>query len=199
VTNSGYFQNVGGTRREGFELAAIASSNSLSFTAKYSYTRATFQAAFVENSPNNSTAGADGSITVSPGDSIPGIPAQLLKLRASWSPAPSIDIGAMFLAASGQYARGDENNQDRNGPVPGYALLNLDLRYRPSPNWELFANVSNVFNTRYQNFGILGVNFFRGPGNAYAPALAQPGQFRVPGAPVGVSVGIRYAFAVGLR
>ena len=81
----------------------------------------------------------------------------------------------------------------------GYAVLNLDIRYRFLPGWELFANVGNVFNTRYQNFGILGVNFFRGPGNTYAPALAQPEQFRSPGAPLGAWVGVRYEFADGLR
>jgi outer membrane receptor protein involved in Fe transport len=199
AANSGYFQNVGSTRREGFELGANVSSNLLSFTAKYSYTRATFETAFVENSPNNSTATADGSITVSPGDRIPGIPAQLLKLRATWSPVTSLDVGATLLAASGQYARGDENNMDKSGPVPGYAVVNLDLRYRFSPGWELFASVNNLFDTRYQNFGTLGVNFFRGPGNAYAPALAQPEQFRSPGAPLGAWVGIRYAFSDGLR
>jgi outer membrane receptor protein involved in Fe transport len=139
---------------------------------------------------------------VTPGDRIPGIPTQLLKLRATWSPLPSLDIGAVLIAANGQYARGDENNLDKSGPVPGYAgyaVVNLDLRYRLSPGWELFASVNNVFDTRYQNFGILGVNFFRGPGNAYAPALAQPEQFRAPGAPLGAWVGVRYTFSDGLR
>jgi iron complex outermembrane recepter protein len=199
AANSGYFQNIGQTRREGFELGASVSSDSLTVAAAYSYTRATFETAFVENSPNNSTATADGTIAVSPGDRIPGIPAQLLKLRATWSPLPPLDIGATLIAASGQYARGDENNLDKSGPVPGYAVLNLDRRYRFSPGWELFANVTNVFDTNFQNFGILGVNFFRGPGNAYAPALVQPEQFRAPGAPLGAWVGIRYAFSDGLR
>ena len=199
AANAGYFQNVGDTRREGFELGVSGSWNSLGFTARYSYTRATFETAFVENSPNNSTASPDGTITVSPGDRIPGIPTQLLKLGATWSPLPSLDIGAKLIAASSQYPRGDENNQDKNGPVPGYALVNLDLRYRFSPGWELFASINNLFDTRYQNFGILGVNFFRGPNNTYAPALAQPEQFRAPGAPIGAWVGVRYAFSDGLR
>jgi outer membrane receptor protein involved in Fe transport len=199
AANSGYFRNVGRTRREGFELAASATYDSLSFVARYSYTRATFETAFVESSPNNSTASTEGTIVVNPGDRIPGIPTQLLKLRATWSPLPSLDIGAALIAASGQYARGDENNLDRNGPVPGYALVNLDLRYRFSPGWEVFASVNNVFDTRYQNFGILGVNFFRGPGNTYAPALAQSEQFRAPGAPLGAWVGVRYAFSDGPR
>jgi len=199
AANSGYFQNVGATRREGFELTVNGSSDWLSFAATYSYTRATFQAAFVESSPNNSSASADGTIAVGPGDRIPGIPEQLLKLRATWSPIPALDIGATLIAASGQYARGDENNLDKSGPVPGYALVNLDLHYRFSQGWELFASVNNLFDTRYQNFGILGVNFFRGPGNSYAPALAQPEQFRSPGAPLGAWVGIRYAFSDGMR
>lgn len=199
AANSGFFQNIGRTRREGAELAANASAGPLTIAASYSYTRATFETAFVESSPNNSTASADGTIVVSPGNRIPGIPAQLLKLRASWSPLPLLEAGATFIAASSQYARGDENNLDKNGQVPGYAVLNLDLRYRFRPGWELFANVANVFDKRYQNFGILGVDLFRGPGNVYAPALAQPEQFRAPGAPLGAWIGIRYAFSDGIR
>jgi outer membrane receptor protein involved in Fe transport len=103
------------------------------------------------------------------------------------------------LAASGQYARGDENNLDKSGRVPGYALVNFDLRYRFAPGWELFASVNNIFDTRYQSFGILGVNFFRGPGNTYAPALAQSEQFRSPGAPLGARVGVGYALSGGWR
>jgi outer membrane receptor protein involved in Fe transport len=199
AANSGYFQNIGRTRREGLELGASASRGSLTFAASYSYTRATFKTGFVENSPNNSTAGTDGTIAVNSGDRIPGIPAQLLKLRATWSPLPPLEIGATLIAASNQYARGDENNLDNGGPVPGYAVLNLDFRYRLCPGWELFANMTNAFDTRFQNFGILGINFFRGPGNSYAPALAQPEQFRAPGAPFGAWIGIRYAFSDALR
>ena len=162
---------------------------------RYSYLRATIQTDFVENSPNNSTAAPDGTIAVKRGDRIPGVPAQLFKLRAQWDATAALALGATFVAAGGQYARGDENNRDVQGPVPGYAVMHLDAHYRLDANWHLFATATNVFNTRYQNFGILGVNYFRRPGDSFAPALAGPEQFSAPGAAVGAWIGVRYSFA----
>jgi len=54
--------------------------------------------------------------------------------------------------------------------------------------------VTNLFNTRYQNVGVLGSNYFRGPGNTFAPALAGPEAFRVPAAPFGVWIGVQFNF-----
>jgi len=194
AVNSGYFQNIGRTRREGIELGAGAPLGPVALTARYSYARATYRTGFVETSPNNTTANADGEITVSPGDSLPGIPRQLLKLRGVLAPAPAVSIGATLVAASSQYARGNENNLDPGGTVPGYAVVNLDARWQVDPEWQVFGNVTNLFHTRYQNFGILGANYFRGPGNTYAPALAGPEPFRAPATPFGVWVGVQWTF-----
>ena len=194
AVNAGYFQNIGRTRREGFEVGASAPLGPVALTARYSYTRATYQTGFVETSPNNPTANADGEITVTPGRFIPGIPRQLLKLRGVWAMTPALSIGATMIAASSQYARGNENNLDPAGVVPGYAVVNLDARWQPDPRWELFANVTNLFNTRYQNFGILGSNFFRGPGNTFAPGLARPEPFRAPATPFGAWLGVQFNF-----
>ncbi len=194
AVNAGYFQNIGRTRREGIEVGAGAPLGPLALTARYTYQRATYQSGFVETSPNNSTANADGEITVSPGDAIPGIPRQLLKLRGALTVDPAVSIGATLVAASRQYARGNENNLDPGGVVPGYAAVNLDARWQLDPVWQLYGNVTNLFNTRYQNFGILGANYFRGPGNTYAPALAGPEPFRAPAAPFGIWIGVQLNF-----
>jgi len=93
---------------------------------------------------------------------------------------------------SSQYARGDENNKDVNGPVPGYAVVSLDGTWQIDRDWQLFARIDNLFDRAYQNFGILGSNYFRGPGNTFDAALAGPEQFRSPGAPFGAWIGIRY-------
>ncbi len=199
AVNRGYFQNIGRTRRQGVELGAAAPLGDVMVSARYSYTQATFQSAFVESSPNNSTANVDGDIVVAPGDSLPAIPRQLLKLRTLWTPREALALGATLVAASRQYARGNENNLDPAGVVPGYAAVNLDFRWQLEPRLALVANVGNLFNTRYQNFGILGANFFRGPGNTYAPALAAPEEFRAPAAPFGVWIGIQYAFSEKTR
>jgi len=197
AANAGYFRNIGRTRRLGVELGAGATLGALTIAARYSYTRATFESGFRENSPNNSTAGADGTIDVGAGNRIPGIPAQVIKLRADWIPTTALALGATLVAAGSQYARGDENNRDAGGKVPGYAVVGLDARYRIDAHWEISGNVANLFGAHYQNFGILGANFFRGPGNTYAPDLAAPEAFRAPGAPLGAWIGVRYAFGEG--
>ena len=88
--NSGYFRNIGRTRREGLELGMSVPVRPVSLSGRYSYTRATFETAFLENSANNSTAGLDGAIVVRPGNRIPGIPSQLFKLRVAWTPVPLV-------------------------------------------------------------------------------------------------------------
>jgi len=61
-----------------------------------------------------------------------------------------------------------------------------------APDRQLFARVENLLDKTWQNFGILGANYFRGPGNTFDPGLAGPEQFRSPGAPIGAWIGIRY-------
>ncbi|HSD53683.1 MAG TPA: TonB-dependent receptor [Burkholderiales bacterium] len=197
--NAGYFQNIGRTRRQGIEFSAEATVARWTFAASASYVAATFQSPFTVFSPNNSSANAAGDIQVSAGDRIPGIPAGTLKLRAQFALAERATVGASLLAFSRQYARGDENNQDANGPVPGYAIVNLDAQWEIARGLQLFANIANLLNSRYATFGVLGQNFFAGPGNTFDAANAQSAQFRTPGAPFGVWVGVAYRFAEGGR
>ena len=79
--------------------------------ARYSLLDATFQTAFAESSPNNSTADADGTIEVQPGDRLPSLPRNAFRLRADWTSGP-FAIGATLAAFDSQYARGNENNAD---------------------------------------------------------------------------------------
>jgi len=98
---------------------------------------------------------------------------------------PSWNVGTNLVLASGQYARGDENNQDANGRVPGYGVMHLDTHYSLTQNWKLFAKVNNVFDNKYATFGVLGENIF----NAQAAE-----QFRSPAAPRAAWVGLTYEF-----
>jgi len=191
--NAGFFQNVGDTRRQGVELALEASAGPVRFAARYARVDATFQSSFTAFSPNNSSADAtSGDILIESGDRIPGIPRDTVKLRMEMDAFERATLGASLLAFSSQFARGDENNQDRNGPVPGYAVLNLDGRWRFAGDWELFATITNVLERRYETFGVLGANFFTGPGNSFDAAGVQPEQFRTPGQPRAAWVGLRY-------
>jgi hypothetical protein len=80
---------------------------------------------FVETSPNNSSADADGLIDVRPGNPLPVLPRNALRVRADWTHGP-FALGASILAVDSQYVRGNENNADRSGKVPGNALVALD-------------------------------------------------------------------------
>src|SRR5215471_13801682 len=190
--NTGFFQNVGTTRRRGIELGASGTTGRLSVSASYAYIDARFQSSFTEHSPNNATADASGDIVVNPGDRMPSIPQNVFKLRAAWRAADAVDFGAGMIAAGSQLARGNENNQDSRGKVAGYAVFNLDAHWRFARGWELFAEIDNLFNTKYETVGLLGRNFFNGPGRTFDANAASSELFLSPGAPFGAWIGVRY-------
>lgn len=193
-TSTGYFQNIGTTRRQGFEINARAQTGPLTVNAGYTYLRATYQSSFVEQSASNSSATAQGNITVHPGDRIPGIPENTLKLRLDYAATAKWNVGANILYRSSIFARGDENNQDSNGRIAGYAIVDLDTTYQITKQLQLFAHVNNLFDKRYADFGILGQNFFNGPGHSFSPDAVTNEQFLGVGSPRGVWVGLRYAW-----
>ena len=192
LATTGFFKNVGQTRRRGIELGLNAKFQSLNLAANYGLVDATYQSDFVAGSPKNSTADTNGQIHVSKGNRIPGIARQTLKLRADYDVTSAWNLGASLIMASGQYARGDENNQDTNGKVPGYGVVNLDSHYSISKNWKAFAKINNLFDKKYATFGVLGGNIFNvdGGGNPIAE------QFRSPAAPLAGWVGLTYEFGV---
>jgi outer membrane receptor protein involved in Fe transport len=190
--NAGYFHNVGRTRRQGFELTAAHKMGPFGIVARYGLLDATYRTGFIEHSPANSSADANGDIEVRPGDRIPGVPRQTLRLRIDFEPTSTWSVGANVIVNSSLRSRGDENNQDESGLVPGYMVVNLDGRYRIAKNVELFARVNNLFDRKYATFGVLGENVFTGPDRSFDPANGQPESFRGLGAPRGAWIGIRY-------
>ncbi|MFL6603701.1 MAG: TonB-dependent receptor [Steroidobacteraceae bacterium] len=197
ATNAGYFANVGNTRRQGIELGLETHLKPVTLAVRYTFLDATFQSSFPESSPANSSADENGVLQVAPGNRIPANPRHTLKIRADWQVTSRLFLGANLLTSAGSYARGDENNQDVNGQLPGYTLLNLDGRWLVSRNFEAFARVNNMFDRRYSNFGVVGENFFSGPGKTFGPAMGIDPvneQFRGPGAPRGAWIGVRYSF-----
>ena len=190
--NAGFFQNVGRTRRQGLEIAAGNGWGPLHVVARYGLIDATFQTTFIEHSPSNSSADANGDIQVQPGNKIPGIPRQTLRMRVDFEPSQAWSVGANLIVNTSVYSRGDENNQDVSGQVPGYTVVNLDGRYRVNKALEFFARVNNLFDRKYANFGILGENVFTGPNRSFDPDNAVAESFRGLGAPRGAWVGGRY-------
>ena len=194
AVNSGFFQNAGRTRRQGLELGVHGRVEKLNLALNYGYVDATFASALTVNSPANSSAAVNGDIQVSPGDKIPGIPAQSVKVRADYDITESVSLGSNVLFFSSQYARGDENNQDANGKVPGYTLVNLDARYQHTKQLSFFGRIDNVFDKDYETLGVLGENFFNGPGRTFDAVNVTGEQFRSAGAPRAFWVGVKYAF-----
>ena len=125
---------------------------------------------------------------------MPGIPRHLLKLRLDYTPVEKITMGFTMMAQSNQFARGNENNQDVNGPLPGFAIFNLDGRYLFNDHWELFAKVDNVFNRRYSSFAQLGSDAFTGANQSYNPSGAVNTQFRAIAPPIGAWIGVTWRF-----
>ena len=180
---TGYFANVGDTQRRGLELGLHGKFDALSLAVNYGFVDATYQSDFVVGSPSNSQQNG-GNINVTKGNKIPGVARQTLKIRAAYELTPAWNVGSNVILATGQYAHGDENNQDANGMLPGYAVMNLDTHYAINPTWKVFAKVNNVFDNQYATFGQLGQNIYTG----------NDEQFRTPSAPRAAWVGITYEF-----
>jgi iron complex outermembrane receptor protein len=62
ITGRGFFQNVGGTRREGVEAGVTYDDDKWKLFAGYAYINARFRDAITLSSPNNPFADADGLI-----------------------------------------------------------------------------------------------------------------------------------------
>jgi outer membrane receptor protein involved in Fe transport len=187
---------VGRTQRQGVELNVATRFADWSFDLRYNHIDATFRSTFIASSPNNSSADANGAIIVRPGDRIPGIPPDSVKLRIGYEPNEKTAIDANIVYASPQYALGDDNNADDHGRLPSYTVVRLDARYQLTRDLQLFMQVNNLFDRRYQTLALLGANAFTGPGGSFGPASGVDPvseQFRAPAAPRAIWVGVRYS------
>jgi iron complex outermembrane recepter protein len=175
----GFFRNVDGTRRQGVEAGLSGAWKRLRYFWSYAFVDATYQS----DETLASVTEADG-VRVRPGDRIPGIPQHNFKLGVEVEVLKNLWLGADVIATTGSFLRGDDAN--RRGTVDGYAILNLNARYRPLEHVELWARVDNATNTRYETGG--AVNF-----NAFGTPIAVE-RFVTPGAPIGAWGGVRVSF-----
>ncbi|MBN8777042.1 TonB-dependent receptor domain-containing protein, partial [Thiomonas arsenitoxydans] len=166
------------------------------WSASISHTVATYESGFQEPSASNSSADANGNIQVQPGNRLPNIPTWSVKLLAQYQPSERLQLHGAVVAYGARYAQGDENNQDNNGRVPGYAVVNLGAQYKLDQHWRLNLSIHNLFNRVYADFGQLGVNEFTGANRSFSsdPATWQNTQFVAPGAPRGIWLGASYAW-----
>lgn len=205
TTNSGYFANVGDTRREGVDLAVGGKDGKLHWNISYSLVDATFQSSFVVSADSNSAADANGNILVRRGDRIPLIPRHTGKLTVGYQFTPKLDVGANIVVTSGSYLHGDENNANQaggtngegqyimgSGRIGGYAVVNLQGTYHLSPRFDVFARCANLLNHEYATAGFLSTNTFNPNGTYRFDRAEWTNENAVaPGAPFAVWAGVR--------
>lgn len=190
--SAGYFQNIGGTRREGVELSARYTASRLSAYASYSYIEATFLSAFDLPSASNPLQDVSGNIHVRPGDSLPGIPKHRLKLGADYEIRRGWQAGVSLAWLSGQVYRGNESNQ--LAPLAGYAVVNLHSALNLTRRLSLFVMVDNAFNARYATFGVLGDPTGIGAPGVPADGVGVNPRFQSPAAPISAHGGVKLRF-----
>jgi len=147
-------------------------------------------------SPSNPYQNALGDIQVEPGDHLPGIPDNRLKIGVDYKIIPDWTVGATVVAVSSFYYVGDEAN--KLAPIPGYATVGLHTSYKPVEHLQLFASVSNLFNKKYATWGILsdptGIGAPGVPVNGVTNGPGVDNRFLSPAAPLEAFGGVRILF-----
>lgn len=226
TTGYGYFRNFGKTRRQGVEASFAIHLNNLDSGAEYTFLQATYQSSEVIASDGNSANSnalnglqgvADGGlITILPGNHIPQVPQQMMKVYADYHALSKLFLDADFQLIGASYVRGNENNLHQpdgkyylgQGTTPGYGVVNLGIRYKFNSHYQLFAEINNLFNRRYYTSGQLASTPYDDEGNfsarPFPPYPTTPGgdaaypirntTFVSPAAPITVFGGLKVNF-----
>jgi iron complex outermembrane receptor protein len=194
--STGFFQNIGSTRRQGFEASLNYQGRQWSGYAQYSYIDATFRSPLLLNSPSNPFQDDDGNIQVLPGSRLPLIPRNRIKVGADYSVSHKWSVGGSLVAATDSFYRGDESNQ--NGQLPGYHVMNLRTSYRLNERVELFATLQNLFDEHYSTLGLFsdptGVGAAGIPPDAGSNDSGVDNRFQSPGMPRACFGGVKIRF-----
>jgi outer membrane receptor protein involved in Fe transport len=156
----GYFANIGDTRREGVEIGTqFFPTSSLQLYANYAWTHATYRTAAAIFSVRSDAAFAGsplaGPNSVQPGDRLPLVPDQQIKVGLSWQLNRTFDVGVDGRYTGHQWLRGDEGNE--TGELDDYATANVRAGIMLG-QWEVNAVLSNVFNSHSAIFGTFNEN-----------------------------------------
>jgi outer membrane receptor protein involved in Fe transport len=184
LTNTGHFQNIGDTRRQGLELGASGMLDALRWDVAYSFISARFDTPLTLSSPNHPKE-EDGEIEVEEGSRIPGVPQHNLKINLS-STIGRLSIGGNLLATSNQYLRGDEANL--LPALDGFSIVNVSASFGLARNVAVTARITNLFDSEYSTFGLLG------EADEVLGSDYDDPRFLSPGAPRAAWVGFRLSF-----
>jgi outer membrane receptor protein involved in Fe transport len=184
LVGSGFFANVGATRRLGVEAVLDGAWRDLDFRLSYSYVEATFRSALALQSPNNPSADGNGNIFVRPGDRIPGVPLHMLKARIGWQPTEALHIRLDGSYSSSRFLGGDQSNSQP--PLLSFFVADADIDYEIYPHVSLYFEGENLFDRHYATYGLFG----DASGNGAFPQFTN-NRFTVPAAPFEMWGGVR--------
>ena len=184
-----YFTNIGGTRRQGVDAEVRFKDRYWDAYAAWSHTEATYRSGFVESAGSNPDGDASGNLTITPGDHLPGIPRDQIKLGLTLRPTDRLSLGATAVGQTGSSLFGDEANLTPQ--LPGFFVLNLNASYQLTKYIALFARVDNVTDARYFTFGAFSPtsSVFL----AQAPSASNTRSYSI-AAPMGAFGGMRVSF-----
>ena len=159
VAGRGVFVNGGDTLRQGIEANLAYKTSKWFFYANYALVDARFQnfltltshSPFATTCPGTSPSLDENCVFVKPGDRLPGIPENRVKLGADYWITSKWKFGGDMVAADGQVFFGDESNQDKL--LPGYAVFNLHTSYDVTPKVQLYGLINNLFDQHYGTNG----------------------------------------------
>ena len=192
----GYFSNFSKTRRQGADITAYTALKSLSLRISYSYLDATYQ-------DSGTLFGGERNISVTPGTKIAGLPEHTFRINADWRATPKMTIGGTLLTTSSLVTQGNEDgkipdDETVNAKISGYTLLHLHANYEAEKGLDYFARINNVFDTRFETYGMMAMSMFNANGSLIDSSASATGpnvsRFVAPGAPRHLMVGLRYRF-----
>jgi outer membrane receptor for monomeric catechols len=160
----------------------------------YTYLNARFLDSFATANPEetNESEGAaresenkdgDGMLVVTRGDRLSGIPEHIFKAAITVNLWKKLTLGINGQYSGEQVFRGDEANTQPH--LAGYWLFNMTADYKFNKNFSVFGKLDNIFDARYNSFGVYG-NASEVLGSQY-----NDGRFVSPGAPLGAWIGVR--------
>ncbi|PZQ11675.1 MAG: TonB-dependent receptor [Rhodanobacter denitrificans] len=198
-TQQGYFSNFDRTRHEGVDLTVHQDLGAIEWHLGYSWLKATYQA-------HGELLSGERTVEIEPGMRLAGLPRHTFKLGADWKPTHRLILGADLVAQSDLIASGNEDggmteevegSRARDWKTAGFTIVNLHGSWRSSERLEFYAGVDNVFDRRYETFGMIGEDVLPN-GELLRPHVdpedSADALFVAPGAPRRYRVGLRFRF-----
>lgn len=189
-TGFGYFLNFGKTRRDGFELELSEDWQHWGIGGNYTFLNATYQSPQTVDGGSNSTnesalagqPGIDDDIHIVPGDYIPQVPRNMLKIYGQYKLSSKLTAELDILGVGSSFARGNENNLDQpdgvyylgSGKSAGYGIANMGARYQMTSRVQLFVQMNNLLDKHYSTGAQLGTTPFDNNNHFVARPFGTP-------------------------